>query len=106
MFNLWTGSKSPVGWAVTFENGWRLSVSFQDGSSLRDTGLEIDEFNLGADLITTMHNQVYRVEVMVRHTVTNENLWKTDNVRNCVTPDKLVKIMSKVRKLPDPTQTV
>jgi len=106
MFDLWTGNKSPVGWAVTFENGWRLSVSFLDGSTIRDTGFEMNQLRLGDDLITTIDNQVSLVEVMVKHTVTKENLWKTDSVRNCVTPDKLVKIMSKVRKLPDPTQTV
>ena len=106
MFDIWTGNKSPVGWAVTFENGWRLSVSFQDGSSLRDTGLEMDQLRLGDDLITTIGNQVSLVEVMVKHTVTKKDLWKGSGVKNCVTPDKLAKIMSKVRKLPDPTQTV
>tara|TARA_R100000687_G_scaffold69716_1_gene59172 strand:- start:59 stop:400 length:342 start_codon:yes stop_codon:yes gene_type:complete len=94
-------------WSVVFDNGWCVSVSHLNGTSSRERNTKIETRRLPTfGVVTEVTSQVPTVQVWVMHTTTKETLWKKRaGFKEDITPDKLAKIMSKVRKLPAPTQT-
>ena len=110
MFDMVAGDQA-VCFGVTFENGWRLSVSFVDGPLTKNTNKEIERYKLGSDIITTVEHEVYTVEVMVKHTVTKQiytqlmsKYYTDDDVRCNVMSDEVVEMMAEVKALLDPTK--
>ena len=71
MFDMVAGDQA-VCFGVTFENGWRLSVSFADGSLTKNTNKEIERYKFGSEIVTRVSHSVPTVEIMVGHTVTDQ----------------------------------
>ena len=110
MFDMVAGDQS-VCFGVTFENGWRLSVSFLDGGLTRNTNKEIERYKFGEDIITIVSHSAPTVEIMVSHTVADQvythsrdEFWEKHEVKGGVIPNELIKIMAEVEGLPDPTK--
>tara|TARA_R110002020_G_scaffold474989_1_gene708210 strand:- start:188 stop:514 length:327 start_codon:yes stop_codon:yes gene_type:complete len=105
MFDIAIGTNI-ANWSIVFDNGWCVSVSHLNGCSSREQSTKIETMDHPAlGVITEVMSQVPTVQVWVMHTITKETLWKKRaGFKEDITPDKLAKIMSKVRKLSDPTK--